>query len=231
MTPDQDRERVRPGRGVDMARRTVFTLEDDLDGSPADETLRFGVDGSQYEIDLSSKNAAKLHKLLAPFVERARKAGSSAHRPARTAASRRRSRDIREWARAQGIELSDRGRIPSSVVDKYEAAANGSGRRQTAGTRRRHGLPERRASAISRLASSGRCWGRATSNGIMPFAMGRTDAGRAGLRTHPRPGMPAERGAEPGGHVGEDLQVVLTAEGERERERHLRDLPERGVRV
>jgi hypothetical protein len=120
-----------------MARRTVVTLEDDLDGGPADETLRFGVDGSEYEIDLSRKNAAALHRLLAPFVERARKAGSSARRPARTAASRRRSHDIREWAKAEGIELSDRGRIPSNVVEKYEAGANGSARRQGAGRRRR----------------------------------------------------------------------------------------------
>jgi hypothetical protein len=124
-----------------MARRTVVTLEDDLEGGPAAETLRFGVDGSDYEIDLSEKNAATLHKVLAPFVARARKAGSSARRPVRTAASRRRSHDIRVWAMEQGIELSDRGRIPASVVDKYEAMVGGTSRDPLAGPRRRRRLP------------------------------------------------------------------------------------------
>jgi len=123
-----------------MAKRTVVTLEDDLEGGPADETLRFGVDGSEYEIDLNKKNAAALHKLLAPFVERARKAGSTSHRPVRTAASRRRSRDIRRWAMEQGIELADRGRIPANVVDKYESSVGGVSRDRAAGTRRRRRL-------------------------------------------------------------------------------------------
>jgi hypothetical protein len=130
-----------------MAKRKVVTLEDDLDGGPADETLRFGVDGSEYEIDLSKKNAATLHRLLAPFIARARKAGSGARRPARTAASRRRSADIRAWAKQQGIELSDRGRIPGSVVAKYEAAGDGTGRGPQADTRRRRRLTARRRSA------------------------------------------------------------------------------------
>lgn len=120
-----------------MARRTIVTLEDDLEGGPADETLRFGVDGSEYEIDLNKKNAAALHKLLAPFVERARKAGSTAHRPVRTAASRRRSRDIRRWAKEQGIELAERGRIPANVLDKYESDAGTASSDQAAGKRRR----------------------------------------------------------------------------------------------
>jgi hypothetical protein len=109
-----------------LARRTVVTLEDDLDGGPADETLQFGIDGREYEIDLSRKNAARLRKQIAPFIEHARRAGRRARRPVRTAASRRRSRDIREWARKQGIELSERGRIPANVVDKYDAAIGAS---------------------------------------------------------------------------------------------------------
>ena len=126
-----------------MARRTVVTLEDDLDGGPADETLRFGIDGSEYEIDLNEKNAARFHKLLAPFVERARRAGRAPRRAVRrTAASRRRSRDIRMWARQQGIDLSDRGRIPSNVVDKYEAASGGGFGREVRGRNRRR-LPDR----------------------------------------------------------------------------------------
>lgn len=104
-----------------MARRTSVTLQDDLDGGPAEETLRFGISGAEYEIDLSSKNAARLRSQLAPFIEHARKAGKMPRRAVRTAASRRRSREIRSWAQAQGIELSERGRIPASVAAQYEA--------------------------------------------------------------------------------------------------------------
>lgn len=128
-----------------MARKTVVTLEDDLDGGPADETLRFGVDGSEYEIDLNEKNAARFHKLLAPFVERARRAGRGPRRVVRrTAASRRRSRDIRMWAKRQGIALSDRGRIPSGVVEQYESTLGGSSERAERGSRRRRRLACRR---------------------------------------------------------------------------------------
>jgi hypothetical protein len=140
-----------------MARRTVVTLEDDIDGGPADETLRFGVDGSDYEIDLNTKNAAALHRLLAPFVARARKAGSNARRPVRTAASRRRSHDIRIWAREQGIDLSERGRIPASVVDKYEGTIGGTSRDPLAGKpRRRRRLAGGTAHLADRAAAPAR---------------------------------------------------------------------------
>ena len=112
-----------------MARRTIVTLEDDLGAGRADETVRFGIDGSEYEIDLSKKNASKLRKQLAPFVEHARKAGRAQPRLVRTAASRRRSRDIRAWAKEKGIQLSERGRIPADVVEQYEAAARRGSRR------------------------------------------------------------------------------------------------------
>ena len=69
-----------------MAQKVTVELEDDLDGGPAGETVRFGVDGSDYEIDLSAKNAAALRRKLAPFIEHARKAGrGSRRRPGRTA--------------------------------------------------------------------------------------------------------------------------------------------------
>jgi Lsr2 len=107
-----------------MAQKVTAELEDDLDGGPADETVRFGVDGADYEIDLSKKNAAALRRKLAPFIEHARKAGRGARRrPGRTAAGRDRSGDIRAWAKDQGIGVSERGRIPASVVEQYEAAA------------------------------------------------------------------------------------------------------------
>ena len=114
---------VHRGLGVGMARRTIVTMEDDLGGGPADETVRFGIGGAEYEIDLNKKNAARFRKDVAPFIEHARKAGRPARRPVRTAASRRRSHEIRAWALKQGIELSERGRIPATVVEQYEAAA------------------------------------------------------------------------------------------------------------
>ena len=110
-----------------MAQKVTVELEDDLDGGPADETVRFGVDGSEYEIDLSAKNAAALRRKLAPFIEQARRAGRGARRrPGRTASSRERGGDIRAWAKDQGIAVSDRGRIPASVAEQYDAATQGS---------------------------------------------------------------------------------------------------------
>ena len=119
-----------------MARRTSVTLQDDLDGTPAEETLRFGISGAEYEIDLSSKNAARLRSQMAPFIEHARKAGKMPRRAVRTAASRRRSRDIRAWAQAKGIQLSERGRIPANVAAQYEAASRKTSRRLPGNTRR-----------------------------------------------------------------------------------------------
>ena len=105
-----------------MARRTRVTLEDDLGGGQAEETLRFGIGGAEYEIDLSRTNATRFRTQIAPFIEHARQASQRQRRAVRTAASRRRSQDIRAWAREQGIELSERGRIPASVAARYEAA-------------------------------------------------------------------------------------------------------------
>ena len=106
-----------------MAQKVTVELEDDLDGGPAGETVRFGVDGSEYEIDLSKKNAAAFRRKLAPFIDHARKAGRGARRrPGRTVSSRERSVDIRAWAKDQGIAVSERGRISASVVEQYEAA-------------------------------------------------------------------------------------------------------------
>jgi nucleoid-associated protein Lsr2 len=109
-----------------MAQRVTVTLEDDLNGGPANETVRFAFGGSDYEIDLSTKNATAFRKKLAPFIEHARKTGrGQARRPARTAARRQRSGDIRAWAKGHGIAVSERGRIPASVVEQYQAATKG----------------------------------------------------------------------------------------------------------
>jgi hypothetical protein len=106
-----------------MATKITVALEDDLDGGPAEETLRFGIDGTEYEIDLNDKNASAFRRQLAPYIDHARKAGrAQRRRPGRAAASRERSTDIRVWAKDQGIAVSARGRIPASVVEQYEAA-------------------------------------------------------------------------------------------------------------
>ena len=105
-----------------MAQKMTVELEDDLDGGPADETVRFGVDGSEYEIDLGKKNAAAFRRKLAPFIEHARKRGRAQRRRGRTTASRDRSGSIRAWAKDQGIAVSARGRIPANVAEQYEAA-------------------------------------------------------------------------------------------------------------
>ena len=106
-----------------MATRISVALEDDLDGGPADETVRFGLGGSEYEIDLNKKNARAFRKQLAPFIEHARKAGrGQRRRSVHTASGRQRSGDIRAWAKDKGILVSARGRIPASVVEQYEAA-------------------------------------------------------------------------------------------------------------
>ena len=108
-----------------MATKITVALEDDLEGGPADETMRFAIGGTAYEIDLNKKNARAFRKQIAPFVEHARKAGRGPRRP-RTASTRQRSGDIRAWANEHGITISGRGRIPASVVEQYQAAARGS---------------------------------------------------------------------------------------------------------
>ena len=112
--------------GHDGTRVTV-ELEDDHDGGPADETLQFGLGGSEYEIDLSKKSTSTFRRQLTPYIEHARKAGrGQRRRPVRTPSSRERSGDIRAWAKEQGIAVSERGRIPASVVEQYEAATTGA---------------------------------------------------------------------------------------------------------
>jgi hypothetical protein len=104
-----------------MATKITVALEDDLDGGPASETVRFGLGGAQYEIDMNTKNARAFRKKLTPFVEHARKARPGQRRgPARTASSRQRSGDIRAWPKARGLAVGDRGRIPASVAGQYE---------------------------------------------------------------------------------------------------------------
>jgi Lsr2 len=110
-----------------MAQKITVALEDDLDGGPADETVRFGLSGTEYEIDLSRRNATAFRRQLAPFIDHARKTGRRQRRRAgRAASSRERSGDIRAWAKDHGIAVSERGRIPASIIEQYEAATKGS---------------------------------------------------------------------------------------------------------
>lgn len=109
-----------------MVQKVTVTLEDDLSGGPAKETIRFAFEGTDYEIDLNAKNAAVFHKQLRPYLEHARRAGrAQGRRAGRTAASRQRSGDIRAWAKEHGLAVSERGRIPASVMEQYQAAGRG----------------------------------------------------------------------------------------------------------
>ncbi len=108
-----------------MARKIQILLTDDLDGSAADDTVRFGLDGTEYEIDLNAAHARALRDALARYVAAARRAGGGARRSAR---SRRRAgtgpdpAEVREWAKAQGIEVKDRRRVPAELVARFKAA-------------------------------------------------------------------------------------------------------------
>lgn len=104
-----------------MATRTIVALEDDLDGGPADQTLQFRLGAAEYEIDLNAKNANRFRNQMAPFIDHARKAGRGQRRP-RSATVRQHSAGIRAWAKEHGIPVSDRGRIPASLIEQYEAA-------------------------------------------------------------------------------------------------------------
>lgn len=106
-----------------MAQQIKTLFIDDIDGGAADGTIRFGLDGTDYEIDLSAAHNEELHQVLAKYVSHARKAGSTTRRASRG----RRSADaidthkVREWARAQSIDVKDRGRVPADIVEKYKA--------------------------------------------------------------------------------------------------------------
>lgn len=110
-----------------MAKQTIVQLTDDLDGSEADETVSFGFRGSTYEIDLNAKNAAAMERALSKYLDAARRVSGGRGRP--RSAGRRGSRRngeglsaIREWARSNGYQISERGRISSEVREAYEAA-------------------------------------------------------------------------------------------------------------
>jgi predicted GNAT family acetyltransferase len=109
-----------------VAQKIQTLFIDDLDGSPAEGTVRFGLDGAEYEIDLNAAHAQALREALARYVEGARRQ-SAARRPAARQGRKPRTSDVdttevREWARGQGIEVKDRGRIPAELVVRFKAA-------------------------------------------------------------------------------------------------------------
>jgi Lsr2 len=113
-----------------MARKVEVKLLDDIDGSIAEETMKFGVDGTNYEIDVNAAHAEELRASLAKFVLSARRMGRGGVTTARSRADaapartdRAQNQAIREWAKRKKIKLSDRGRIPASVVEQYQTEA------------------------------------------------------------------------------------------------------------
>ena len=110
-----------------MARQTIHLLVDDLDGGDADETVTFALDGVQYEIDLSKKNAADLRDKMARYVAAATKLGrggvqrGSVRRGRPAVSDTDQNKAIREWAAAKGLPVSDRGRIKREIVDQFHA--------------------------------------------------------------------------------------------------------------
>jgi hypothetical protein len=104
-----------------MAQKVQVVLVDDLDGGAADQTVTFSFAGLSYEIDLSDKNADEFAAAMATYIGHGRRIGSSARR-ARRSTSKTNPTDIREWAKAQGIEVNERGRISAELRGRYEAA-------------------------------------------------------------------------------------------------------------
>lgn len=111
-----------------MAQKVLVSLVDDLDGSVAEETVEFSLDGVSYVIDLTGVHSSELRSALARYVEHGRRSGGrrraarpTGGRPA--AVDREQNQAVRAWARQNGYELSDRGRIPAEVVQAYHSKA------------------------------------------------------------------------------------------------------------
>lgn len=118
-----------------MAKQTITKVLDDLDGSEADETVQFSVDGNLFEIDLTAGHASELREFLATYIDagtrvgrvgqgaqmRSYRSGSQASSAQTVRQTRQESQAVREWAAAQNFEVADRGRIPQHIVDAYHA--------------------------------------------------------------------------------------------------------------
>jgi hypothetical protein len=108
-----------------MAQKIQTLFIDDIDGGEAEGTVRFGLDGTEYEIDLNSKHSEELHAALANYVAHARKAGRTAGRGARGRRAAAQAIDtgkVREWAKENGYDIKERGRVPAEILARYQAA-------------------------------------------------------------------------------------------------------------
>ena len=112
-----------------MARETITKLIDDIDGSVATETVAFGLDGYQYQIDLSAKNAKKLRSELAPYLESGHRvtgratAARGGRRGRAAGGDKDQNKAIREWAMRKGMDVALRGRIRQDIIDEYHKSA------------------------------------------------------------------------------------------------------------
>jgi len=108
-----------------MAQRIQTLFIDDIDGGAADGTVRFGLDGADYEIDLSGEHSDELRKALGKYIEHSRKVGGAARRAARggRGANGIDAAKVREWAKGNGYDIKDRGRVSADLVEKYQAAS------------------------------------------------------------------------------------------------------------
>src|SRR4051812_17376379 len=107
-----------------MAKTTITQITDDIDGSKNAETYRFEWQNTSYEIDLSAKNFKALDKALQPYIKAAAKVpmrSSSNGRRSSPSSSKRDYSGVREWAKKEGYNISDRGRVPRTVVEAYDA--------------------------------------------------------------------------------------------------------------
>jgi hypothetical protein len=108
-----------------MAQKVSVLLVDDIDGSDANETIKFGLDGTHYEIELNSDHAQELRGQLSRYIKAARKVTGSAGRSPRVRRATEndaRNKEIRNWARERNLDVNNRGRIPGDVVTQFEAA-------------------------------------------------------------------------------------------------------------
>ena len=112
-----------------MAQRVQVLLTDDLDGSTATQTVRFALDGREMEIDLNDKNATKLRKALEPFASAGRRLGTRTGTSRRTRVSagtsgmsRAELANVRAWAKGNGYDIAQRGRVKGEILDAYHAA-------------------------------------------------------------------------------------------------------------
>ncbi|HEY3877763.1 MAG TPA: Lsr2 family protein [Trebonia sp.] len=112
-----------------MAQKITTLFIDDIDGGAAEGTVRFALDGTEYEIDLNAKHSDELRSALGKYVTHARKVGGAARRAGRAAGRASRgagsalnTTEVRNWARENGYDIKDRGRVPADLVAKYQAA-------------------------------------------------------------------------------------------------------------